>query len=499
MTAIRPSVQHAWDQTQLWLDDLYGDSTNPGDGPESFATEPVSADETPKPEPELTDGKAVESVPGPAESDDADDNLRDPADPFVRLGMTTAGVAPTDAAAAVSDEDASHQPPQTPAQVIDEAADEYGSWWLQEPPPEHFDDPDLDPVDLDEPLGAAPPHRGRAAGRASLRRNGHPVSSDAPGPGLVDLEQGFDAADDPWMPQAAGVSPTVTATPTPTATRTAATAPAVLSGDDPGRAAPRFNKALALGFLAATVVGTIAVTSILLGMRPDPAPDAAIDQDGSTQISVVAAPAPSATVDPSGGDAPIPFVASADCPAGSTPAQSVAGGDPTRAWVCVRGGVDGQVLTLDLGRTMLVTALSITPGWVGADATGNDQWLAHRVLTRVQWVFDGDPSTVITQTTGNIRGEAVQPVPGRGVLASKITMIVLQTSRPPADVTPTPTPGATGGFVDPALPSPGASLPAAAPTETFSLPGLPTSAASTDPVDNTFAVSAIKVLGHPPA
>ena len=492
MTGIRPSVQLAWDQTQLWLDDLYGDSTNPADITESPATEPVSADESPKPEPELADDDAVESVPGPAEYDGAENSRRDPADPFPRPGMTTAEDVPTDAAAAVSDEDAPHQPPQTPAQAIEEAADEYGSWWLQEPPPDHFDDPDLDPVDLDEPLGAARPRSSRAAGRASSRRNGHPVPSHAPGPGLVDLEQGFDAADDAWMPQAAGTSPT------PTATRTAATAPApVRSGDDPGRAAPRFNKALALGFVAATVVGTIAVTSILLGMRPDPAPDAAMDQDGSTQISVVAAPVPSATVDPGAGDAPIPFVASADCPAGSTPAQSVAGGDPTRAWVCVRGGVDGQVLTLDLGRTMLVTALSITPGWVGADATGNDQWLAHRVLTRVQWVFDGDPSTVITQTTGNIRGEAVQPVPGRGVLASKITMIVLQTSRPPADVTPTP--GATGGFFDPALPSPGASLPAAAPTETFSLPGLPTSATSTDPVDNTFAVSAVKVLGHPPA
>ena len=85
------------------------------------------------------------------------------------------------------------------------------------------------------------------------------------------------------------------------------------------------------------------------------------------------------------------------------------------------------------------------------------------------------------------------------MLASKITMIVLQTSRPPADVPPTSTPGATGGFFDPALPPPGPAAPPAAPTETFALPGLPASAASTDPVDTTFAVSAIKVLGHPPA
>lgn len=134
----------------------------------------------------------------------------------------------------------------------------------------------------------------------------------------------------------------------------------MLAVDAAARPAPRFNKALALSFVAATVVGTIAVTSVLLGMRRESTADDGMGEDTSTQISVVAAPAPSATVDPEG-DAPIPYVASADCPAGSTPAQSVAGDDPSRAWVCVRGGVDGQVLTLDLGRTMLVTALSITP------------------------------------------------------------------------------------------------------------------------------------------
>ena len=56
--------------------------------------------------------------------------------------------------------------------------------------------------------------------------------------------------------------------------------------------------------------------------------------------------------------------------------------------------------------------------------------IAYRAQeTRWQWIFDNDPTTVMTQTTGNIRGEAVQPVPGRGVLASTITMIVLVVDR----------------------------------------------------------------------
>ena len=111
----------------------------------------------------------------------------------------------------------------------------------------------------------------------------------------------------------------------------------------------------------------------------------------------------------------------------------------------MRNGVDGQTLDIDLGRTTVVTALSITPGWVGADATGTDQWLQHRVITRVQWnLFNGnEPATVVAQNTANVRGEAVQPMPNGGVLASRITMIVQQTSRAPADTAPTTT-GAPG-------------------------------------------------------
>ena len=483
MTSTRPSVEHTWERTQLWLDDLYGESSEPQRAVEPAVAETVSGDVNDDGDPQsaqsgddaatepVTSVTAVIDVPRePTPASCGDEAIDDAAGP-----VTTTNAAQ------------SH--------VEDDHSDEFGPWWLQEPPADYHDYADLDPINLDEPLTPAPPHPkgGKQRGGRSAR-NAHsapPISAPEPdAPGDV-----FDAAEDhAWMAD----SPTAPSAAVPVVAPTARTAP--LNAADAARTPPRFNKALALGFVSTTVVGTIAVTSMLLGMRHDPTPDTGMGEDGSTQISVVAAaPPPSATAD-AGADTSIPYVASADCPAGSTPAQSVAGDDPSRAWVCVRGGVDGQVLTLDLGRTMLVTALSITPGWVGTDAAGNDQWLAHRVVTRVQWVFDGDPSTVMTQMTGNIRGEAVQPVPGRGVLASKITMIVLQTSRPPADVPPTPAPGSGGSIFDPALPPGGPSLSASAgPTETFSLPGLPAPSSSTDPVDSTFAVSAIKILGHPPA
>jgi hypothetical protein len=255
------------------------------------------------------------------------------------------------------------------------------------------------------------------------------------------------------------------------------------------RSAPRFNKAVAVCFAAATATATIAVTTILLGMRAKPHTTAETTSP-TTQISVLPTspdPAPADT----GGDAPIPFTASASCLPGSTAAQAVAGDDPGRAWVCVRGGVDGQVLTLDLGRTMVITAVSITPGWVGADASGTDQWPAHRVVTRVQWIFNDDASTVVTQHTGNVRGEAVQAIPHRGVLASKVTAIILETSGAPADSTPTTNTAPPDGLLDTILGSP--------PNDT-SAPLLPDTLdpQPADPADNTFAVSAIKILGHPP-
>lgn len=253
--------------------------------------------------------------------------------------------------------------------------------------------------------------------------------------------------------------------------------------------APRFNKAVAAGFAAATVLATVTVTVILLSMRTT-AHTAAENTTPTTQISVAAAPPDPAPAD-TGTDSPIPFTASAACPPGSTAAQAVAGDDPGRAWVCVRNGVDGQVFTLDLGRTMVITAVSITPGWVGTDSSGADQWPAHRVITRVQWIFNDNATTVVTQLTGNVHGEAVQPIPHRGVLASKITAIILETSRPPTDSTTT-TSAAPDGLLDSILGAPPSGSPPS-----------PSVAATTDvqpedPADNTFAVSSVKVLGHPP-
>ena len=262
----------------------------------------------------------------------------------------------------------------------------------------------------------------------------------------------------------------------------------------------RYNKSLALGFAGATIVATLVIAGALMAMRSG-TPTAAQDPTGrpSTQVSVVAAPSTTAPA-AANSDTTIPYTATAvGCLPGSTASQSVAGPDSTQAWVCVHGGNIGQYLVLNLGRTMVITAVSITPGWVGADASGADQWQQHRVVTRVQWSFNDSPPTVVPQETGSVHGDAVKPMPDRGVLASRIIMLVQETGRAPADTAPTSSPGpAPGGLLDGVLgPPPGTDQPTPAPT-TAVLPGLPDDQSRTDPADNTFAVSSIKIFGHPP-
>lgn len=280
-------------------------------------------------------------------------------------------------------------------------------------------------------------------------------------------------------------------------------------GDDETPATPpRFSKPVVIGFLGAVGVVTIGVAAAMVGMQSSstqPAPSAA----PASSVSAVPAPPPppaAAPVNDPSQDVPIPFQASSPCPqAGSGSAQNVASDDPTRAWVCMRDS-DGQVMTLDLGKPMKVTAIELTPGWVGTDASGADQWMQHRVVTRVQWILiNGADRTVVTQDTKNAHGPVPQAMPSngpdQGVLASQIQMVIQQTSRPPAD-SPSPAhgdlgtnPSTDGGLLPGILGAPLGSDPSTAPSQD---PNFGTPETGSDPVDNTVAISSIKILGHPP-
>ena len=259
--------------------------------------------------------------------------------------------------------------------------------------------------------------------------------------------------------------------------------------DKPERAGQKISvKAKYVGLAAAGAAAVLAASAMFYagGCQPDRAQKTG---EVANPVAVaVAKPAPSGATTSAQTDRPLPYTAdvSGSCPAGSTSAQTMDGSNPHQAFVCVRDGLDGQVITIDLPKTYVIAAIVLTPGWVGNDPSGAEQWSQHRVVTTVQYTFNDSDRTLITEETGNVHGEATQAV--RHVMASRITMLIRQTSRPPAqpESTPAQSDGLGGFFGQTPAPS---STPTDVPL--FAQPN-----ADSDPVDATFAISRLKIIGH---
>ena len=151
----------------------------------------------------------------------------------------------------------------------------------------------------------------------------------------------------------------------------------------------------------------------------------------------------------------------------------------------------------------MLNAVSVTPGWVAKTPGGKEEWLQHRVVTRLQFnFFNGnqlvaDPFLVDTHS---IHGPVPATLPAK-ILASRVDVIILHTERPPAAPLPTTTgpgrgpdvmgPAPPGGLADSVL-GPSATEPATPP------PADPAGATDSDPVDATFAMSRMQFFGHSP-
>jgi len=267
---------------------------------------------------------------------------------------------------------------------------------------------------------------------------------------------------------------------------TSSDAAAIASQDSSPR---RYTPWVVAALGAAAVLGTIITLVVTMANSPNVELSKPASAPVAPRVVEAAPPSP-----PPNTDGPLPFTASSDCPPGSTSAQSVADPSSTTPWVCVRS-VDGQVLEIDLGRTFVITAVSIVPGAVNKTEVSPDQpdpWLQHRVVTRVQWQFNDTERTVKNQNTGNVRGEAVESI-RPGVLASKITLIIQETSRPPA-IAPTDSPAAPPPSAGPSILGDilGGNQGDAPPP----VPVFPGGSTPRDPADGTFAVSSIKIIGH---
>lgn len=282
----------------------------------------------------------------------------------------------------------------------------------------------------------------------------------------------------------------------------APTGPVDLDGDSWDESSPkeRFDHKLLWGFgglVAAGVVAALAGSVLMYSHDDKPRPGSG-GSLSEPQAVAVAKPSPTTTssADSAGVDRSLPYTADAkgSCAEGSTPAQTMSGTDPHNAFVCVRGGGDGQTIDIDLGRTYMVTAISVTPGWVGQDASGVAQWSQHRVVRLVQYSFPDNPAiTPVTQDTKDVHGEAVQPI--KHVLVSRIRMLIRWTERPPADpAAPSTTAPHSGGGLTSVF---GESAPSVAPIPVPNVSPLGGQGSDgSDPVDATFAISTLKILGH---
>ncbi|MEV4240685.1 MULTISPECIES: discoidin domain-containing protein [unclassified Nocardia] len=118
--------------------------------------------------------------------------------------------------------------------------------------------------------------------------------------------------------------------------------------------------------------------------------------------------------------------AQSHCPSGSTPGMDAFSGQQGKAWSCVRAfKVDGQVLTIDLGKSYQVDSIGIVPGWDSVGTDGSDQWAKYRTVSRVSYQFDDSNKTTYTQQTLDQRTLVVTKMEPP-VSASKITLTVLQ-------------------------------------------------------------------------
>ena len=263
----------------------------------------------------------------------------------------------------------------------------------------------------------------------------------------------------------------------------------------------------AIGLGAAVVVAITGIVAALVMFSDDSEPS--VDQVLSpTAAAPVNAPQPvptsAAPAVPQ--DQSIPFNASAPCAAGSTSAQSLTDTASDSAWVCARGSRDetleGKVLTVDFGMTHMLSGVEATTGWVAKTPGGKDNWLQHRVVTRLQFIFlNGNVvSDIFTLDTGNVHGPVTAALPRR-VLASRVNVVVLQTSRPPTSPVPASDPAGLPegqpGLLDSFLGEGGAPLSDPS-QDSGPYPDLTMPDSGTDPVDNSFAMSSLKFFGYRP-
>lgn len=102
-------------------------------------------------------------------------------------------------------------------------------------------------------------------------------------------------------------------------------------------------------------------------------------------------------------------------------------GHATRAWVCVRiSGRDGNVLNITFDRPVVITSITIVPGWNCVYPDGRDEWTRHRLVTAITWRMGGElyPQEITPTRTG-----VTKQFPA--VITQQLSMTITASTRPP--------------------------------------------------------------------
>lgn len=188
----------------------------------------------------------------------------------------------------------------------------------------------------------------------------------------------------------------------------------------------RNRAALALAGACVLVIAVLVALLVTTGGDDAPQDTTALPATATAPAAAPAAPPapPSAVV-----GAPIQVKsATTQCPAGSTDGMDAFSGEDGKAWSCVRAfNVDGQVMTIDLGKQYEIDSIGIVPGFDHIAADGTDAWVEHRTVSRVSYALDDADRTTYTQDTMDQRTLVVTKIEPP-IEASEIVLTVLKSN-----------------------------------------------------------------------
>lgn len=122
----------------------------------------------------------------------------------------------------------------------------------------------------------------------------------------------------------------------------------------------------------------------------------------------------------------IPAQVSASC-ANDSDAVAPFANDKTRAFVCKRlHNLDLNVLNISFACPVVITSITVVPGWNHVAPDGRDEWIRHRLTTGISWRMGGAvyPQPIVPTRTG-----VTMKVPN--IITQEMSATVTSSMRPP--------------------------------------------------------------------